>query len=754
MSRMAEKDKSQPRRRRRERRMLVCLECHRRKLKCDKKRPCDRCVASDTALKCTYVKPGEFPSPKDFRREARQASPDGQVPDQNHRSGILTGDSERSSGETGRSPPHLSLGPRRGSPTLEPHNSGDSDISANAIPTSLENLQNGDLGNRTVFESLAQVEASPAKINCQFNQITSLTSQAGLALPSGEFKTYKEFRKELCQRRTLFPEDSQETQASIFDEFPARATADMLIDRYFDTFGSIFLFLHQHNFRAQAQAFWEQHERVSISDCIQILLVVAIGNATIDSTSDRLSHTKILRWWHLVLTWQNITLRSSPNDLHALQTGCLIEIMRQAYGLDVMSSWPASGLLVRNAMMAGLHRDRSCTGQLYAKEHQRQRQELWYTILELDLQSSMDHAMQPALSLDDWDMPLPNGFNPSDDFEGAPSKVASPRRILISTLVVRTRIAQFLNSIKCSTDYAEALKLHEELDTLAHALLHSSSAHSRRCDFGFANGLAAIYCQRSLLALHLPFAILRTPSYAYSYNICFSTALSVLERLDPPADQNEYLHNDGMVILMRTSGAIFRTVALQAILYLCLQMEASLKDHQPWTMVTELRDRFIAIAERYLLIAERRLTTQDFVGKAFIVPAMALAHAKLASSGMSSEEIASCDPLKGVGTHDHEATNFAKSLRLPVIAGGYAYIAGHHGWTTAISRLLNDSSKVQTPLEMRDAVFLVDVGGSIGHNLDECCRGYPQAPGRHIPQDLPHAFLQIQKIAPKIELIE
>ncbi|GKT65605.1 c6 zinc finger domain-containing protein [Colletotrichum tofieldiae] len=293
--------------------------------------------------------------------------------------------------------------------------------------------------------------------------------------------------------------------------------------------------------------------------------------------------------------------------------------------------------------MAGLHRDPSSTGELYAEEHQRQRQELWYTILELDLQSSMDHAMQPGVTLDDWDMPLPNEFNASDNFEGAPSNGASPRHILVSTLAVRTRIAQFLNSIKCSTDYAEALKLHEELDTLAHTLLHSSPRHSSQCDISFAYGLAAIFCQRSLLALHLPFAILRTPSYAYSYNICMSTAFSVLERLDPPADRNEHQHRDGMVVLMRTSGAIFRTVALQAVLYLCLQMEASLKDHQPWTLVTELRDRFIAIAERYLLIAERRLTTQDFVGKAFIVPAMALAHAKLASSGMSSEDIASCD---------------------------------------------------------------------------------------------------------------
>ncbi|KAK6211634.1 O-methyltransferase [Colletotrichum tabaci] len=31
-----------------------------------------------------------------------------------------------------------------------------------------------------------------------------------------------------------------------------------------------------------------------------------------------------------------------------------------------------------------------------------------------------------------------------------------------------------------------------------------------------------------------------------------------------------------------------------------------------------------------------------------------------------------------------------------------------------------------------DAAFLVDIGGSIGHDLDEFCRKHPGAPGRHI----------------------
>ncbi|KDN70958.1 hypothetical protein CSUB01_12101 [Colletotrichum sublineola] len=633
MSDIAETDKSQPRRRRRERRMLVCLECHRRK------------------LKCTYVKPGDVSSHKHFLREARQASPDGRTPDRNPpRSAPTGGGPGRSSGGAARSASYLLLAP---CPTLRSHISGDSEASTAAIPASLEGVQDGDSVSRTASESVTQVEeAPPAKIGSTdswrallFNHIISLTSKAGLALPSGEFKTFNEFKSQLCQRRTLILEDTPESQASIFHEFPEREMADRLADRYFHTFGAVFLFLDQPTLRAQAQAFWEQPERAPLSECIQLLLVIALGNATIGPDSDRLPHSRILRWWHLVLTWQNVALRSSPDDLHTIQTGCLIDLMRQAYSLDIKSSWPASGLLVRNAMMAGLHRDPALMVQPHAKEQQRQRQELWYTVLELDLQHSMDKAMQPAVGLDEWDTPLPNELGSSDDTDEGASKAPSPRHVLISTVAVRTRITRFLNNLRCSTDYAEASELHGELDALADTLLRSSSTGDTQCNLGFAHGLSTVLCQRSLLALHIPFAVLRTPSYAYSYNVCLSTALSMLERIDPPLNPNQHQHHDGMVVLMRTSGSIFRTVALQAMLYLCLQMEASLKDDQPWTLAAELRDRFVAVAERYVAIAERRLTTQDFVGKAFIVPAMVLAHAKLASSGMSPEDIASCDQV-------------------------------------------------------------------------------------------------------------
>jgi hypothetical protein len=50
-----------------------------------------------------------------------------------------------------------------------------------------------------------------------------------------------------------------------------------------------------------------------------------------------------------------------------------------------------------------------------------------------------------------------------------------------------------------------------------------------------------------------------------------------------------------------------------------------------------------------------------------------------------------------------------------------------------------------------EAALLVDIGGSIGHDLDEFHNKFPEAPGRLVLQDLPRVIGQITELNPKIE---
>lgn len=53
-----------------------------------------------------------------------------------------------------------------------------------------------------------------------------------------------------------------------------------------------------------------------------------------------------------------------------------------------------------------------------------------------------------------------------------------------------------------------------------------------------------------------------------------------------------------------------------------------------------------------------------------------------------------------------------------------------------------------------DAALLVDIGGSLGHDIDEFRRKNAGAPGRLVLQDLGAVIAQIEDLDPKIERME
>lgn len=50
-----------------------------------------------------------------------------------------------------------------------------------------------------------------------------------------------------------------------------------------------------------------------------------------------------------------------------------------------------------------------------------------------------------------------------------------------------------------------------------------------------------------------------------------------------------------------------------------------------------------------------------------------------------------------------------------------------------------------------DAVFVVDIGGSIGHDLADFAKKHPNTPGRLVLQDLPVVLGQIESLDDTIE---
>lgn len=161
MSDLPETDIHQLRRRRRERPMLVCLECHRRKLKCDKKKPCDRCSKSYPPLKCTYIRPAAVSKIKHILQDVQPLPSVSRAEDPNPHP---TGDPDRPSGVVYQSASHLSPSVCQRSPGSEPCDRDLSESPATAPSTLHERPHDGDIERPAGTGADAQAEATPANI--------------------------------------------------------------------------------------------------------------------------------------------------------------------------------------------------------------------------------------------------------------------------------------------------------------------------------------------------------------------------------------------------------------------------------------------------------------------------------------------------------------------------------------------------------------------------------------------------------------
>lgn len=83
--------------------------------------------------------------------------------------------------------------------------------------------------------------------------------------------------------------------------------------------------------------------------------------------------------------------------------------------------------------------------------------------------------------------------------------------------------------------------------------------------------------------------------------------------------------------------------------------------------------------------------------------------------------------------------------------GGYRQ--GRPSWMNAdffpVQQRLIDGAKAEA-----DPVFMVDIGGSIGHDLAEFAQKHPDAPGRLVLQDLPAVLGQIGSLDERIVRME
>lgn len=320
---------------------------------------------------------------------------------------------------------------------------------------------------------------------------------------------------------------------------PARDVADAMVELYFQSFESTYRILHRSSFRHEYEKFWASPDAAPANLRLKVLLVVAIG-ASIheDIDKDPQFYNTAFRWICAAQDWLLAPSEKARLDITGIQIHCLTFLARQIYSPSADLVWISVGNMINAAIQLGLHRDPKCIAATSLLEAELRRR-LWATIVEMEMQTSMDTAMTVRVRLDDFDTEPPSHINDREIDEETKEIRPHPRAeytetslqlLLLDTRPIRLQILQLLNGLHSKFLYADALALSKEL-TNAHRTFSKFIQDNSRSDLTAFHRNLLDYCVcRFLIPLHGPFASkARTnPLFHYSRRVSVDAAMAIV----------------------------------------------------------------------------------------------------------------------------------------------------------------------------------------------------------------------------------
>ncbi|KAF9890653.1 hypothetical protein FE257_005784 [Aspergillus nanangensis] len=400
---------------RRNRIIHSCLECRRRKMKCDKETPCTNC--NTAGRDCEYVRPASKPGfreklveMKDAKdaldsavlgtyRESRtmQARSHSQTePVKRHRSTpILSDDDDDDGGDSSGDNEYLEPTPL----AVDDAAYGD-DIDDEA----------DDLGVRIGRMCLSERIGGLYRPRIS-DEISSSLGRNDLGRPPYSFK-------EPSHRTTLVPSDailfSYGDRVDLRKYLPDRHISDSLLQRYWAAVHPVARIVHRPSFAQRYETLWECVENglpipPSLAGIICAILLSAVISMSESETSDLGSGNgvrqalldQLKQGTEAALSQCKLLRTSKVESVQALVAYmlpmCLDQISRAHSVL--------AGLLVRLAECMGLHRDPTEFGFSATECHSRRL--IWYQVCYIDLKTSFLQGPRPFVHHDGYTTQLP-----------------------------------------------------------------------------------------------------------------------------------------------------------------------------------------------------------------------------------------------------------------------------------------------------------------------------------------------------------
>lgn len=340
---------------------------------------------------------------------------------------------------------------------------------------------------------------------------------------------------------------------------PDRDVAREMTQLYLDSFESSFRIFHVPSLWDVFERFWNQPQGLRADERLAVLIVIGLGSSLCTAEvrqRDNLEE-KIQHWIYAAETWLSGPLEKDRLSIGGIQLHCLLILVRQVFSIGGDLVWTSIGSLIHRAMQMGFHRDPKFLPPMTVFEAELRRR-LWATILEMALQASLDSALPPRISLDDFDTEAPANIS-DEDLQQTSDTIqplekgftsASVQIALLEALPIRLRIVQSLNSLRTALTYSDTLELNKEIHNICRAHSRLMKDYADAGMTAFHRNLLDYLVRRFFIPLNCPFAnqARSNPLFHNSLRLNFETAVAIIS---PEPDE-------GWSQLMLIAGGMFR----------------------------------------------------------------------------------------------------------------------------------------------------------------------------------------------------
>ncbi|KAM5357881.1 hypothetical protein ACJZ2D_015828 [Fusarium nematophilum] len=564
-----------PRQRRRP--ALSCIECRRRKIKCDRAEPCSHCVAA--RLQCAY---------RFYRQAGGVAAQLPLSPSTEGCSPVAAAQQRIAPGESGLSLPVVprepvvvnqlgtstsSLGRRN--VTHPQSNTQPSEIDLGDLSTRVKKLEESASCTPTQAQGLAETGRNILARQSGLQDSQIVLNKTRILRWSHWMGTAPEFEPiHACYTEATGDSDAPSTQdpytkaeisqvghllqkckeaariikaarpgngppCSDAGHNPlAREHADEMVSLYLRTFELAYRVFHIPSFWVEYQRYWNDPDNSPTDLRLKVLLVIGIGSSIYSHGDAGFAiREKVHQWIHAAQMWLSGPLKKDRLDVSGLQIYCLAILARQVFSIGGDLAWVSVGSLVHRAMQVGLHRDPKHLPPMSLIQAELRRR-LWVTILEMVVQSSLDTAMPPRISFDEFDTEPPSNIN--DDELSEATAVVQPhpksaytqmsmQLLLLDSLPTRLRILQLLSGLRSELSYTDALALSSKIDDACRSY-NMFLRNNESSTTPFHRNLLEYLVRRFMIPLHCPFAsrARSNPLFHYSLKVSLDAAMAII----------------------------------------------------------------------------------------------------------------------------------------------------------------------------------------------------------------------------------